>query len=131
MPILRACVQCGAISDQARCETHRGKAWEGSTRRTRTASGWKQQRRAKAVMNLHNGICHVCDRPCADQVDHVIPLSQGGPDTMDNLRPIHSTPCHAEKTQAEARAGRGAPQGGSTRDGTGVLPRAPVMPSQT
>jgi hypothetical protein len=37
----------------------------------------------------------------------VIPLAEDGPDELDNLRPIHAKPCHAEKTQAEARRARG------------------------
>jgi 5-methylcytosine-specific restriction protein A len=42
----------------------------------------------------------------ADQVDHVIPLSQGGADSVDNLAVIHADPCHREKTQAESRRAR-------------------------
>lgn len=59
-------------------------------------------------MSMHEGICHVCGRPGSDEVDHVIPLSQGGADTIANKRPIHSTPCHEEKTQREAQRARGA-----------------------
>lgn len=58
------------------------------------------------VMRKHFAICHVCGKPDADQIDHVIPLAQGGLDELDNLRPIHSKPCHQQKTQSEARAGR-------------------------
>lgn len=57
-------------------------------------------------MHKHDRICHVCGLPGADQVDHVIPVSQGGSDGMDNRRPIHSKPCHSEKTQREAREAR-------------------------
>jgi 5-methylcytosine-specific restriction endonuclease McrA len=89
------------------CPDHAPKPWAGSQRRERTISGSAQQRRALAVMHLHEGICHVCHRPGSDEVDHVICLSEGGPDTMDNLRPIHSEPCHSEKTQAEAQRARG------------------------
>ena len=37
---------------------------------------------------------------------HVIPLAEGGADTLDNLRPIHARPCHQRKTQAEAQRAR-------------------------
>ena len=107
MAIERACVQCGAISDQSRCPEHRRKPWENSTRRERTVSGWEQQRRAERVMHQHDGVCHVCGRPGSDQVDHVIALEHGGSDTEENCRPIHSHPCHAEKTQREAQQARG------------------------
>jgi 5-methylcytosine-specific restriction enzyme A len=56
-------------------------------------------------MERDGGICHVCGRPGADQVDHVIPLSEGGADDYWNRAPIHAKPCHQEKTQREARHG--------------------------
>jgi 5-methylcytosine-specific restriction protein A len=88
------------------CPDHAAAAWSGSRRRERTVSGWEQQRRAARVMRAHDGICHVCGRPGSDRVDHVLPLAEGGADTMDNLRPIHQWPCHADKTQAEAARAR-------------------------
>lgn len=88
------------------CPIHAPQPWAGSRRRERTVSGWEQQRRAKAVMHLHLGICHVCGQPGSDEVDHVIPLEEGGPDRMSNLRPIHADPCHREKTQREAQRAR-------------------------
>lgn len=88
------------------CADHPVVAWAGSKRSERTMSGSRQQSMAKACMELHDGICHVCSRPGADEVDHVIPLSEGGADDMANRRPIHSRPCHVEKTQGEARRGR-------------------------
>ena len=34
-------------------------------------------------------ICHICGQPGADAVDHVIPVSRGGTNHRDNLRPAH------------------------------------------
>jgi 5-methylcytosine-specific restriction protein A len=51
------------------------------------------------------GCCHICGRKDATQVDHVIPLAEGGPDDETNLAPIHED-CHRAKTQAEARRAR-------------------------
>ncbi len=88
------------------CAEHTEKAWASSTRSERTISGSAQQKRAARIMRLHDRVCHVCRRPFSDQVDHVIPLAEGGADTDDNLRPIHSRPCHSNKTQREAARAR-------------------------
>jgi 5-methylcytosine-specific restriction protein A len=52
------------------------------------------------------GVCRVCDQLGADQVDHVVPLGEGGADEDWNLASIHAEPCHREKTAAEARRAR-------------------------
>lgn len=57
-------------------------------------------------MEKYEGRCHVCGGFGADEVDHVIALEEGGPDTFDNRRPIHSKPCHVTKTAEEAARGR-------------------------
>jgi len=62
-------------------------------------------------MRQHRGICHVCGEMFADQIDHVIPLAEGGADHESNLRPIHRVPCHAAKSQAEATRGRARARG--------------------
>ncbi|WP_166985182.1 HNH endonuclease signature motif containing protein [Canibacter zhoujuaniae] len=33
--------------------------------------------------------CHLCGKPGANSTDHLIPRSQGGANTLDNLRPAH------------------------------------------
>jgi 5-methylcytosine-specific restriction protein A len=43
--------------------------------------------------------------PVATEVEHVVPLTEGGPDDESNLAPIHEG-CHREKTQAESRRAR-------------------------
>lgn len=58
------------------------------------------------ILRRDNAICHYCGQPGAGQVDHVIPWAEGGPDTDNNLAPIHKTPCHLKKTLAEAARGR-------------------------
>lgn len=88
------------------CPTHQRKPWQGNGRHGRMRSGSKEQRINRAVLRNHGYICHVCGQPGADEVDHVIPLSAGGADGYDNRLPIHSTPCHAEKTQREAKEAR-------------------------
>jgi 5-methylcytosine-specific restriction enzyme A len=104
--ILYACTICAALTPERRCPQHRRTPWQASKRRSHTISGWEQQRRARRVMERHFGMCHVCGQFGSDEIDHVIPLSQGGADDESNLRPIHSVPCHREKTTGEAQKGR-------------------------
>ena len=109
MSVLRACVRCGVPTEGSYCPEHKPKPWATSRRRQRlTVSGWEEQRRAKRVLARYMGACHFCGRsnPPADQVDHVVPLAQGGADDEGNLAPIHSA-CHVEKTRAEAKGARG------------------------
>lgn len=87
------------------CPGHAKPAWSGSRRRERTVSGWEQQRRARHVIHTHDTVCHVCSRPGATLADHVIPLAEGGPDTIVNMRPIHID-CHKLKTAEEAARAR-------------------------
>jgi len=89
------------------CPVHPKKAWAGSNRKDKTRlSGWAQQRRARMILVKHRGICHVCGEGGADEADHVEPLSEGGKDDETNMRPIHSVPCHRDKTAEEARRAR-------------------------
>lgn len=69
-------------------------------------SGSREQRINRAVMLQHEGRCHVCGEYGADEVDHVVPLSEGGADGAENRRPIHSEPCHRIKTAREAARAR-------------------------
>ena len=63
---------------------------------------WGRTRRR--ILRRDQGICYVCRGPGANQVDHVVATSNGGSDEDDNLAAIHSQPCHARKTAAEANA---------------------------
>lgn len=81
-------------------------SWDNSRRRARIAkSGWQQQKDAQRILKLHHRRCHWCSKPGADEVDHVIPLAEGGADTDANKRPIHKA-CHKAKTRAEAERAR-------------------------
>lgn len=102
MTVAKVC-KCGKIG----CTEHQRKPWEDRPTNRPRRSGWTTQRRNKGILALHRHTCHVCGLGGATEVDHVTPLSQGGADQPSNLRPIHPA-CHRAKTQAEAKAGRGA-----------------------
>jgi 5-methylcytosine-specific restriction endonuclease McrA len=93
------------------CPDHGAKPFESSTRRVHTQSGWQQQREAQYVLYRDDTICHVCKRPGATIVDHIIPVNEGGTDDVSNKAPIHQEPCHRLKTADEAARGRARQQG--------------------
>ncbi len=88
-------------------EGHEPQPWQKRNPNSqRTLSGSRQQKRARHILEQYETVCHVCGHHGSDEVDHVIPLAEGGVDDESNLRPIHSEPCHREKTAEEARRGR-------------------------
>lgn len=94
-------------SPESYCAEHKPKPWATSRRKEQvTLSGSAEQARRKRILERYLYCCHVCGRTGADQVDHRIPLSEGGADEDWNLAPIHAEPCHRLKTQAEARRAR-------------------------
>lgn len=104
---LKVCAHpdCPELTPRSHCPAHAPKPWARSTPRS-TLSGSAQQKRAARILRAHDGICHICGLPGADEVDHVIPTAEGGADEDRNLRPIHSVPCHQNKTLQEAARAR-------------------------
>lgn len=51
--------------------------------------GRKVARLRALVLAEYGNVCHLCGGVGADSVDHVIPRSCGGDDSLDNLRPAH------------------------------------------
>jgi 5-methylcytosine-specific restriction protein A len=101
----KACTDPSCPNTQP-CPTHQRQPWQGHNgRHGRMRSGSREQKINRAVMLRDEGLCE-CGA-LASQVDHVIPLSEGGSDGMENRRAI-CDPCHAEKTARESARGRGA-----------------------
>jgi 5-methylcytosine-specific restriction endonuclease McrA len=85
----------------------------GIARRKRArkrANGWERYTEAQ-VLELHGAVCHICGDPIdlslnrkigtegwemALHIDHVIPISKGGPDTLANVKPSHGR-CNLKK----------------------------------
>lgn len=71
--------------------------WTDSNRLSRLPPNWKRVVRP-AVFAAYGTTCHWCRRPGADSVDHLRP---GDDHSLENLRPIHQHPCHAQKSAQE------------------------------
>ena len=90
------------------CTVHPPRGWAKNRRRARgiALSGSAEQARAQRIIRRDRGICYVCGKPGADQADHVVARSNGGPDTDENMRAIHGEPYHRIKTAEEAADAR-------------------------
>jgi hypothetical protein len=79
-------------------------------RATKRANGWERYTEAQ-VLELHGAVCHICGDPIdldlsrkigtegwemSLHIDHVIPISKGGPDTLANVKPSHGR-CNLKK----------------------------------
>lgn len=81
--------------------------WRGSNRVDRLPKGWYTVIRP-LVFATYGDTCHLCGKPGADSVDHKV---AGDDHSLQNLRPAHRYPCHAQKSAqegVEARAARRA-----------------------
>lgn len=115
---------------KGRCEEHQTGGFQSQVNRRRdrdrnmasrsevTSTEW--QTIWGETMRDHDRICHVCGKPNADQVDHILAIALGGARTdRANLAPIHAEPCHRLKTARElaelrrrAKAAKDAPIAG-------------------
>lgn len=81
-------------------------AWAKTTdARKMTGRPWRRLRAQILVRDLYLCQCDDCAKRkaplIADEVDHTIPVAEGGTDDPSNLRAMHHD-CHARKTLAEA-----------------------------
>jgi len=81
----------GALRTLAQSARTRGRSW--------------QETRARILRD--SPYCAECARAgrvrLADEVDHILPIADGGSDEPGNLQPL-CAPCHREKTRREAQA---------------------------
>ena len=77
-------------------------AWQGDARTSSTA--WRRTR--ARILRRDRGVCYVCGRSGADEVDHLRPVAEGGTDDDANLAAIHDDPCHRRKSSAEGNRAR-------------------------
>lgn len=70
----------------------------------------RQSRRQRAIVLRRDPVCYLHYDGCtiySTEDDHVIPLSQGGSDHLDNRRGACHR-CHRKKSQSEAAQGKQA-----------------------
>lgn len=106
-------VSCKSLTrNSGYCDEHAelGKAWVTRQGSGRGGRPWRRLRDQVLRRDQYICRCEVCAASKrireATEVDHIIPLSQGGTDVMSNLRAIN-VDCHREKTQREAKASSG------------------------
>lgn len=100
------CAICGTPSDGPRCPRHPARnETERSARRG--SSGWARQKQARGVIERDGGICYLCGKYGADEVDHIQALALEGDNDGANLRAVHSA-CHRPKSRADTAQARDA-----------------------
>ena len=86
---------------KGRCEEHRADPWGGSTRDT-TSARWQALR--LRVLRRDHWTCYRCGG-VAKVADHIVPLSEGGADTEDNLGAL-CVDCDRSKSSREGNRAR-------------------------
>ncbi|MGW0087840.1 HNH endonuclease [Streptomyces sp. NPDC003328] len=92
---------------RGRCKEHAPPAWEAKSARNRDRGpaqrAWDRAIRPRAL--ARDGFaCVQCGAHEGLEVDHVVPVAQGGTWTLDNAQTL-CEPCHLVKTQSD-RHGR-------------------------
>ena len=68
-------------------------------RSPKAGAGWSGRRvlrLTRLVLETYGDTCHLCARAGATTADHLIPRSAGGDDSLENLRPAHSS-CNSSR----------------------------------
>lgn len=99
--IAGSCVTCGAPSHFLYCDLHRPIVVEADRADYRKAyrdPGY--HREAQAAKTRSRGRCERCGGPPPLEVDHILPLRDGGTNARGNLQ-VLCVPCHAAKTRLD------------------------------
>lgn len=95
-----------SVCKQVGCTAHRRTAWRGTQPPPQRIRGRKLQL-LRRYLYIKEPFCRLCQRPLllATMIrDHIIPLAEGGPDTVENSQPL-CRECSDAKTQQEAARG--------------------------
>lgn len=116
---------CASISQDGSgyCDGHKAPTgWTKYSKESRHKRGygsaWSNRIRP-GILRRDKYLCQPCLQggvlTDASQVDHIIPKSQGGTDSPDNLQSICAS-CHRLKTQAESKGATGCDVNGRPLD---------------
>lgn len=97
---LRPCIRCGHLSHGSYCPAHQPVKRPSPSSRATDRPGWKQLRAAALARDERCVRCGRTDRLAAH---HVVPVAEGGVNTLDNLT-ILCERCHrAAHRETESR----------------------------
>ncbi|HXH52550.1 MAG TPA: HNH endonuclease signature motif containing protein [Sphingomicrobium sp.] len=86
-----------------------GKAWQRPARAPDKRRRGRPAQRERAMILAEEPLCRLCGEAgrvsASEEVDHIVPLSQGGSEERSNKQGL-CKPCHKAKTAAESAAGR-------------------------
>ena len=125
MTVLRACVTCGRPSEESYCAEHKPKPWQNSRRRERmgiSGGAWATLR--TKVLKRDMGVCGLCDKSGAIEVDHIVSVAEGGGNELTNLMSVHPE-CHAERHRNRTSTPSASPRFSVFSEGWGTTPLPP------
>lgn len=85
------------------CKWHQPVPFAGAVREV--IPGWTRLR--AQVLQRDKQVCYLCGGPGADEVDHILPVSEGGSSKPYNLAAVHGSVapyCHRDKTAQQTAA---------------------------
>lgn len=71
-------------------------------KRSKGAEGSAWRRTVKYVVNRDAGKCHICNHFGGTSADHLVPDTEGGSSTPDNLKAVHGYPHPCKECSAAA-----------------------------
>lgn len=99
-----SCVECGrAATVGPYCDDHQPEPRERD--RAAYRAGYRDpayHRERQATLNRAGGACERCGISAPLQVDHIVPLRDGGSNRRENLQALCKM-CHDSKTRADRR----------------------------
>lgn len=99
-PCLESGCYTKVIQGTGYCKKHQREPF--STAYREPIKNWTNIKRS--ILARDRRVCYICGGPQADEVDHVIPLHQGGLTEAKNLRAVHGNIppyCHKAKSKKE------------------------------